>query len=302
MRIVSLLPGATEIVCALGLADDLVAISHECDYPKSVTHLPRITDSTLPAVSSTGQIDQEVAKAVQQGEALYRVDGDLLKELKPDLIITQGVCDVCAVNTGTVEETLVFLPKVLAGNVQTITLKGGTFAGILNDIRRVGQATCVADKAHRLTGRLNVRWGKLQKSRPSSKPNVLMLEWPQPFFYGGHWVPEMVEAAGGIDVMGKIGEPSGRCTTEHIYSANPDIICSIACGYDLEKNLEFARQIIDNEELSGVKAVQQNQVWALHSDHYFNRPGPRVVIGAEQLQAVFKGRDKLYNEIIRASC
>ena len=197
MRIVSLLPSATEIVCALGLQDNLVAVSHECDYPGEVKALPRITSSILPANLDPRDVDTAVNEAVQAGRALYQIDGDMLAELQPDLIVTQGVCDVCAVGLGTVEATLKFLPDCLPKGTRTLSFSGMNFEGILRDVRLLAEATGRENEAEILSSDLRRRWNAVRETSLEGRPRVLMLEWSAPPFYGGHWVPEMVELAGG---------------------------------------------------------------------------------------------------------
>ncbi|NJN22725.1 MAG: cobalamin-binding protein [Leptolyngbya sp. RL_3_1] len=287
MNIVTLLPSATEIVCALGLQASLVAVSHECDFPPEVTALPKITRSSIPHPLSAGQIDQAVVAAIQRGEALYQVDGDLLQRLQPDLIVTQGLCDVCAVNVDTVQATMMFLPDFVAETVQVLSLSAQNFAGILRDLDQVAQATDSAPMAAQLREALEHRWQKLQTTQPTLKPRVLMLEWPDPFFYGGHWVPEMVAVAGGIDVMGQVGRDSGRCTLADIQAQDPDVIISMACGYGLAGNIEFAQQLAAQPGFGALRAVQNHQLWAMDANSYCSRPAPRIVDGAEKLQAIF---------------
>lgn len=287
MKIVTLLPSATEIVCALGLRDALVAVSHECDYPSDVTSLPKITSSIVPHNLTPQQIDAAVVQAVHEGQALYQVDGDLLATLNPDLIITQGVCDVCAVNQGTVEQTLLFLPDFVRDDVQILSLSGSNFSGVFRDIQQVAMATNSQEKGKQLTDELRQRWSHLEQSIPVQKPTVAMIEWPEPFFFGGHWVPEMVAVAGGVDVLGQAGVESGRCTAEKIIAQDPDFIISIACGYGLEKNVEFASRIAQMPEFEGVTAVKNNNIWAMDANSYASRPAPRIVDGAQKLRAIF---------------
>ncbi|MGD1905159.1 MAG: cobalamin-binding protein [Leptolyngbyaceae cyanobacterium] len=286
MNIVTLLPSATEMACALGLQDSLVAVSHECDFPAEVASLPKITSSIIPHDLSAGQIDQAVMAAIRRGEALYQVDGDLLKTLNPDLIVTQGLCDVCAVNAGTVQETLMFLPDVMA-DVQVLSLTAQNFAGILKDLEQIAQVMGREPVAAQLRENLEHRWQQLSTTQPSHKPKVLMLEWPDPFFYGGHWVPEMVVVAGGIDVMGQVGRDSGRCTFAEIQAQDPDVIISMACGYDLAGNVEFATQLAAKPDFGSLRAVQNHQLWAMDANSYCSRPAPRIVDGAEKLQFIF---------------
>ena len=292
MKIVTLLPSATEIACSLGLRKSLIAVSHECDFPNDVTSLPRITSSIIPDNLSTNQIDASVEKAVRNGDALYQINGDLLSKLKPDLIITQGICDVCAVNVGTVQETMLLLPDLVKKNVQILSLSGKNFSGILNDINQVAVATKTQNEANRLTQKLREHWQQLQQTQSMTKPAVLMLEWPNPFFFGGHWVPEMIEVAGGVDVMGKTGLDSGRCTFKEIQEKDPDIIISIACGHDLEQNVKFANKLVADPEFRELRAVQKNNVWAMDANSYCSRPAPRIVEGTEKLRAIFNNKGK----------
>lgn len=287
MKIVTLLPSATEIACSLGLQKLLVAVSHECDFPNDVAALPRITSSILPNNLSTNQIDASIEEAVRSGSALYRINGDLLNKLQPDLIITQGVCDVCAVNVGTVQEVMVDLPDLVERNVQILSLTGKNFAGILMDILQVGIATKTQKEAYCLTEKLKQNWQHLQQTKPKVKPKVLMLEWPNPFFFGGHWVPEMVEVAGGVDVMGHSGLESGRCTFKEIQATDPDIIVSMACGHDLEQNVKFANELAAGPEFGELRAVKNNDLWAMDANSYCSRPTPRIVDGTEKLTSIF---------------
>ena len=290
MKIVTLLPSATEIVCSIGLRKSLVAVSHECDFPNDVVSLPRITSSIIPDNLSTNQIDACVVKAVRNGDALYQINGDLLSKIKPDLIITQGICDVCAVNVGTVRETMLFLPDLVAANVQILSLSGKNFFGILNDIHQVADATETQNGANQLTQKLQQHWNQLQQTQSMLKPAVLMLEWPNPFYFGGHWVPEMIEVAGGVDIMGAIGLDSGRCTLKEIQEKDPDIIISIACGHDLEQNVKFANKLVADPKFRGLQAVQKNNVWAMDANSYCSRPAPRIVDGTEKLRAIFNNK------------
>jgi len=299
MRIVSLLPSATEIICALGLRDRLVAVSHECDYPPEVAELPRITSSILPDGLEPAHIDAAVVKAVREGKALYQIDGDKLLDLEPDLVVTQGVCDVCAVSTDTVAETLKFLPDVVAESTQTLSLSGKTVAGILRDVRLVAEAAGVEERAEELVKPLRQRWEQLEASKPDTSPTVLMLEWSEPPFYGGHWVPEQVEASGGVSVMGRVGQDSKRTTWEAIAESDPDLVVVIACGYGVEQNATFACELYDHPEASRLRAVTEGQVYACDANSFFSRPGPRVVRGAELLRLIFTGQETEPLEAVR---
>ncbi|MGB0563960.1 MAG: cobalamin-binding protein [Spirulinaceae cyanobacterium] len=293
MKIVTLLPSATEIVAALVPLDQIVAVSHECDFPPGVAARPRITSSIIPAQLEAAEIDAAVSQAVQSGQALYQVNGDRLAELKPDLIVTQGLCDVCAVNVDTVKETLVFLPAALPSTTPILSLTGQSFAGVLQDIERVGAAVGQRSRAKTLISQLRDRWQHLEQSIPphQSQPRVLMLEWPDPPFFGGHWVPEMVRVAGGIDVLGQPGQNSGRCTWAEIAAADPDVIVAIACGQNLAQNLALTEKLGDHPEFRALRAVQNQNLWAVDANSYFSRPGPRLIDGAELLRQILHHAD-----------
>ncbi len=299
MRIVSLLPSATELICDLGLRDSLVAVSHECDYPSEVQTLPRITSSILPEHLDAADIDREVVKAVRDNKPLYQVNGDLLVDLTPDLIVTQGVCDVCAVNTGTLEQTLKLLPDVL--DVPTLVLSGKTFEGILRDIHLLAKVTGTEDIANERVGIYREVWRTLAANKPKRSPRVLMLEWSEPPFFGGHWVPEMVEVAGGVNVLGEVGFDSKRTNWQAIGFADPDIICVMCCGYGLGDNIKFAKSLYKLGELKHLRAIRNNEIWAFDANSYFSRPTPRIIRGVELLQHVFSGELSAENEVQRVT-
>jgi iron complex transport system substrate-binding protein len=297
MRIVSLLPSATEMICDLGLREALVAVSHACDYPPDLQTLPRITSSILPDHLDAAGIDREVVKAVRANKPLYQIDGDLLAELKPDLIVTQGVCDVCAVNTGTVEQTLKLLPDVV--DVPTLVLSGKTFEGILRDMQLLAEVTGTEAVASERVGIYRELWRNMATNKPKVSPRVLMLEWSEPPFYGGHWVPEMVEVAGGVNVLGEVGFDSKRTNWQAVGFADPDIICVACCGYGLGDNIQFAKNLYKLTEVKHLRAVRNNKIWALDANSYFSRPTPRLLRGVELLQSIFSGEQHLEGELKR---
>lgn len=297
MQIVSLLPSATEMICELGLRESLVAVSHACDYPSDVQTLPRITRSILPDNLEAAGIDREVVKAVRENKPLYQINGDILRDLKPDLIVTQGVCDVCAVNIGTVEQTLKLLPDVV--DVPTLVLSGKTFEGILRDMRLIAEVAGVEEAANERIGIYREVWRTLAANKPKASPRVLMLEWSEPPFYGGHWVPEMVEAAGGVNVLGEVGFDSKRTNWQAVGFADPDIICVMCCGYGLEDNIKFAKNLYKLGEVKHLRAIRNNKIWALDANSYFSRPTPRIIHGVELLQRVFSGEQQIDNEAKR---
>ncbi len=272
MRVVTLLPSATEIVARLGAESAIVGISHECDHPVSVTDRPRLTTSTLPDDLGTRAIDTRVVRAMVRGDPLYVVDAEQIAALEPDLVVTQGVCTVCAVTPTQI--------GLLAGvtDVEVLSLGAMDFAGVLADILAVGRAMGTDDAAEALVSELRDRWDALSSPNPSG-PRVLFAEWPDPLWLGGHWVPELIEAAGGVDPYGKKGEPSFRSTWDVALAKSPDIVVFGACGYDLAANRESAQAIAT----PGVRR------YALDANRLASRPGPRLVEGLEVMGAVVRG-------------
>lgn len=272
MRVVTLLPSATEIVASLGAGSQIVGISHECDYPPSVTDRPRLTASTLPDDLGTRAIDARVVHAMVRGEPLYVVDGEQLESLEPDLVVTQGVCTVCAVTPTQIG----LLDGITAATV--LSLEARDFAGVLTDIEAVGQAMDLASAANELVAQLRQRWNALSAPNPDG-PRVLFAEWPDPLWIGGHWVPELVEQAGGVDPYGTKGEPSYRSTWSEALERDPDVVVFGACGYDLVANQESAR---------GIDTARARR-YAIDANRLASRPGPRLVEGLEVLKAVVAG-------------
>jgi len=300
VRIASLLPSATEIVCALGLRDSLVGISHECDFPSSVLGLPVLTGSILDAGLSPSEIDAAVQRASLERQPIYTVDGALLASLAPDLIVTQGVCAVCAVTEETVETSLAFLPVDAMCSAPVLSLEAKDFAGIQLDIHALASAARVVDRAAPLCADMDARWASPSAPVGSmSAPRVLMLEWADPPWGAGHWVPEQVAAAGAEDVFGAAGSASQRLDWDAIVAADPDYIFSISCGYDLAQNAALARELYAHPVASGLRALRGGNLWALDANSYFSRPAPRVVRGAELLRGVFTGEGDLAGERVR---
>lgn len=293
MNIVSLLPSATELACEIGLLPHLRAVSHECDTPAAVTSLPRITSSILPHGLDQAEIDARVSAAVRAGEPLYRVDPVLLAELKPQLIVTQGICDVCAVGEETVQHALHLLPAELLAEVQVLSLDGRTVAGVWEDLRRLARAVeaevpgSVAAAEARIA-EVRATWDALPGPRADG-PRILMLEWPDPPFSGGHWVPEQVLQAGAVDVIGAPAQDSRRLRWEEIEAADPDIIALVACGYGLEDNIGFARTLYQDPRVPPLRALREGRVLAFDANSDFSRPSLRLVRGAQRLARALAG-------------
>ena len=288
MRIVSLLPSTTELACALGLREQLVGISHECDYPQSITALPALTSSIIPHGLSQSEIDDFVRKAVKAGRSLYAVDGEGLRDLKPDLILTQGLCDVCAVTPETIEVSLKGVRCAISSDCHVLSTEGTSIAGIFADLRKLARAAGVSERAEALIVDTEAQLARIQA--PEKAPRVLGLEWIDPFFSAGHWVPEQIHAAGGISVIGSPSEHSRTLSLEEVCGANPDIIVVLCCGFNLEANRQFAQQLVTRPELQAIKAIQNKQVWAIDANSYCSRPTLRVVEGTKILSQIFRGK------------
>jgi iron complex transport system substrate-binding protein len=285
LRIVSLLPSSTEIVCALGLEDSLVGITHECDYPATVAHLPRLTSSRISHETMTSrEIDHAVRSQLDGHGSIYDLDEERLHALSPDLIITQELCDVCAVSYKMVERAA----RLFEAGVRVVSLEPNTIADIFANLRTVGQLTGKENEAEELIARLNKRLERLEEATASvlSRPRTLMLEWLEPPFAPGHWVPEQVYLAGGDHAFGRSGAPSVTATAEEIREYAPEVVVMIPCGYykeDILRQLPGARL---PEGFTELPAVERNEVWAVDATSYFSRPGPRVVDGAEILARI----------------
>jgi iron complex transport system substrate-binding protein len=285
MRIVSLLPSTTEIVCALGLEDALVGITHECDYPPSVVGKPRLTASRISQETmSSKEIDHAVRSQLDGHGSIYDLDEDRLRELKPDLILTQELCDVCAVSYKTVERAA----RMFEADVRVVSLEPNTIGDIFENIRMVGELTGRESAAEKLVDALNARLDRVKELTAGidDRPRTLMLEWLEPAFAPGHWVPEQVAFAGGAQGFGQAGRPSTTTTAEEIRAYAPEVIVLIPCGYykeDILRQLPSANLPAGWEDLPGVRS---GEVWATDATSYFSRPGPRVVDGVEILARI----------------
>lgn len=290
MRIVSLLPSATEIVCILGLQDDLVGITHECDYPPDVTSKPVLIESCLGDYTkmSPVEIDAKIRETVRKGEGVYRFKPGALENAKPELILTQGLCDVCAVPGHFVmaeAKKLKVPPQVLSLDPQDLT-------GILVDIRRVGEITGRIDEAGAVVDGLEERIGdvagRTRELPPAKRPRVAVIEWTDPLYAAGHWVPEMVELAGGIDVIAKAGEPSQTIAWETVQKAQPDVLIFAPCGYDIPRARKELESLKARPDWNALPAVKSGRVYLMDANATLSRPGPRIVNGLEDLAQIIQ--------------
>jgi iron complex transport system substrate-binding protein len=281
-RIVSFLPSATEMVCALGLGDRLLGVTHECDYPPEVTTKPVVVRNVLPIESmSQPEIDVAVTQRLRDGLSLYRVDEALMREIGPDLILTQDLCQVCAPSGNEVSQLL----KVLPSNPQILWLTPKSLEQIFDNLRDLGGATGRLAAAETLIAEGRARLDKVEATArmASSRPRVFCMEWMDPVYCCGHWVPEMVRIAGGIDRLGREGADSVRIRWEDVLQWRPEILIVMPCGFGLEKAADQARTLTGYPGWADLPAVRNGRVYAVDANSYFARPGPRVVEGTELL-------------------
>ncbi len=286
LKIASLLPSTTEIVCALGLEKNLVGITHECDFPASVAEKPHLTASRIShETMSSAEIDHAVRSNLDGHGSIYDLDEKLLEQLKPDLILTQELCEVCAVSYKTVQKAA----KIFVADAKVVSLEPNTISDIFQNIKTVGELCGASEAAERVVSSLQKRLDKVRAKtgKLANRPKVFMLEWLEPPFAPGHWTPEQVEIAGGDCLLGKAGEKSETTTYEAIFESKPEILVLIPCGYytpDILRQLQSTKFPANWREMP---AVKNNNVWALDAGAYFSRPAPRVVDGAEILAKIF---------------
>jgi iron complex transport system substrate-binding protein len=283
VRILSLLPSATEIVFALGLEDALVGVTAECDFPvaardKPAVSFPTVGTSSDAVATSASAVDNAVTTAVAAGEPLYRLDEERIRQLRPDLILAQDLCRVCAVPSGDVTEAL----DRLGCRSDVLSIDPSTLDDVLKAVTLVAEAAGVAGRGEALAASLTSRVDQVRRLTAGAAPRrVLELEWSDPPYLGGHWVPDMVAAAGGTALLALPGWPSPRVTWDQIAGLRIDLVAFAPCGYGLAEAVAEGAELLDRSELSGVA-----EIWALDGSSYFSRPGPRVVDGVELLASV----------------
>ena len=285
VRIVSFLPSATEMACALGLADSIVGITHECDYPPEIKNKPVVVRNVLPIETmSQSEIDRAVADRIREGKSLYQIDEQLLSELAPDVIMTQNLCQVCAPSGNEVSQVI----KALSKAPQILWLTPQSLSEIFDNVRELGAATDRVEEAEALVNDCYSRLERLKDrvSKASSRPRVFCLEWLDPVYASGHWVPELVNIAGGIDELGRERGESVRVTWEEITAFAPEVLIVMPCGFNLQQTMKQVWSVFGRNTTAPVfdlPAVRNNRVYAVDANSFFARPGPRVVEGAELL-------------------
>ena len=281
MRIVSLLPSATEIICSLGLVDSLVGVSHECDYPAQVVTLPKVTTSLIPEAASSKEIDALVRERLKTSKALYSLNQSALQSLKPDFIVTQALCDVCAV----AEEEVRAVVSKLPGTPQVINLAPMTLAQVFESMLQVGRAVGKEEHANFVVKAHQKRVDEviLRSKQMASKPKLVFLEWLDPPFSSGHWTPELIAMAGGVELLGKPGVPSRTLSWREVADAKPEMLFVAACGFAVERTMQdlpLLEKVMMQKEFA---SLRPDKIFVADGSQYFNRPGPRLVDSLEIL-------------------
>ena len=281
MRIVSLLPSATELVCGLGLRQQLVGVSHECDYPNSVIGLPVLTSSRIPQGLDSGSIDHLVTEQLKSDQALYDLNIDVLTSVRPDLIVTQALCDVCAVSGNDVARAVGSLPN----NPDVINLEPNCLTDVLDTVELLAEAADCVKQGQIYLRELRYRISQVNNKSSvinlSDKPRVALLDWLDPIFDGGHWSPEIIELAGGIACFGNKKEPSQRRSWNDLIQARPDIIFIALCGFNVERSMQDVEDFFSSQEFSVLRDQVGSKIFLVDGNAYFSRPGPRLVDALE---------------------
>jgi iron complex transport system substrate-binding protein len=284
-RIVSLLPAATEIAATLGLMDQVIGVSHECDFPAEANRRPRVTRCPVHDAGLTSrEVDHWVRRALRENGTIYSIDEPLLRELMPDVILTQKLCDVCAVGYGTVAR----LAETLSGPPEVVNLEPSSLSDIFGDIQRVAKVCDVSDRANKVIGKLCDRIEEVRRraNRIVRRPRCFLMEWVDPPFCSGHWGPELVEIAGGYDPLGRKHQPSVQIEWQQVLDARPEVIVLTLCGYGINRarrDYEILRRFSDFDSLPSARS---GDIYVVDASAYFARPGPRIVDSAEILAGI----------------
>ena len=284
MQICSFLPSATEILYALGLGNSVAGVTFECDFPPEAARKTVVVNTNLAHDLTSAEIDRDVNQYSSHGEGLYRVDIRKLEAIKPDLIVTQELCDVCAISTSYVAKAV----YQLSSKPQVLSLTPHTLEDVLQDVLRVGEATDRDAEARALVSSLRKRIAKVGEMTKLQRPTVVCLEWLSPPFNGGHWIPEMIDLAGGVDPLGKLGKDSYRMEWDGVLQVDPDVVLVMPCGHNLERSVEEYHAAQFPEAWKRVKAVRNGRVYAVNASAYFSRPGPRLVTGLEMMHSLLQ--------------
>jgi iron complex transport system substrate-binding protein len=289
-RIVSLLPAATEIAAALGLMDQVVGVSHECDFPEQASQRPHVTHCPMHNAGLTSvEVDEWVRRALRENGTIYTIDEPLLRTLQPDVILTQRLCDVCAVGYGTVAR----LAQTLPGPPRVVNLEPTSLADIFDDIRRVAGACDVPERAEKLIQNLRQRVENVREraARRPDRPRSFVMEWVDPPFCSGHWGPELVEIAGGFDPLGRKHQPSAQIDWQQVLDARPQIIVLALCGYDIARARRDYELLSRYRGFDSIGAAHTGEIYVVNASAYFTRPGPRIVDSLEFLAGILHPKE-----------
>jgi iron complex transport system substrate-binding protein len=284
MQICSFLPSATEILYALGLGDSVAGVTFECDFPPEAAAKSIVVNTNLAHNLTSAEIDDTVNNYSSHGEGLYRIDIGKLEAIKPDLVVTQELCDVCAISTSYVAKAV----YQLSSKPQVLSLTPHTLGDVLEDILRVGEAANRNAEARELVSSLRGRIAKVSQMPRPQKPTVVCLEWLSPPFNGGHWIPEMIDLSGGVDPLGKLGKDSYRMEWDQVFAVDPDVVLVMPCGHNLERSIQEYHKTQFPDRWKQVKAVRNGRVYAVNASAYFSRPGPRLVTGLEIMYSLLQ--------------
>ena len=296
MRICSLIPGATEVVALLGLTEHLVGISHECDYPPSVRQVPVMVEPVIDHdVMESAAIDRRIKALVSSNQPLYRLDTRAFVDSSPDTILTQDLCHVCAVTPDQLSQAI----QSLASPPRLMTLNPASLIDVLDDVERIGAFLGEPVRGRELARSLRTRVSAARAKSNGTKPRVLCLEWLAPPYIGGHWVPEMVNLAGGEDVLGKTGQPSRQVTWDEVHAASPDIVVIMPCGFSVARTVSELSALCRTDEKWLHVLRSWPRIYAVDASSYFSRPGPRLVDGLELLASILSGNLAPSRDIVR---
>ena len=283
MRILSLTPSSTEIIFELGLGTHLVGVSHECNFPSEARKLEKVSFSSINSNRSQIEIDSQVRETLQNNATLYQINTQRLNDLKPDFIVTQGICDVCSISSNQIEVELKGTLCTLPASTKIISLNGRTFDGICEDIMMLGNELHSIDSAKNHVDTARNAKEKLQ-NQTKYDYRILCLEWIDPYFSAGHWVPQQIELAGFRSAIGKTGDQSKVLSSDEIIASDPYAIALICCGYNKNQNLEFKKQLLRDDCINFLTPFKENKVFAFDADSYFSRPTTRILQGSIQLR------------------
>jgi iron complex transport system substrate-binding protein len=282
-RIVSFLPSATEILYELGAGDQVLAVTHECNYPIEAKTKPRVIHASFdPEKMSSQEIDNKVTELMHTGKDIYILDEQVLKKTNPELIVAQGICEVCSPYTREINRAV----TLLGGKTEVLVLDPSNLDDILQNIIEIGNKVGKQEKAKDFVVQLQKRIDYIKNIPKISRPKVICIEWLDPLFTAGHWVPQMVEIAGGINGLSSMGEKSRRMDIDEVVKFAPDIIILMPCGFDVNRTILEYEKLLGNKQWRSLKAVNQGEVYAVNANEYFSKPGPRTMTGLEILAKI----------------